>query len=139
MSRGNTPFVYRNQHNGHNASSRIIVADVHRAQINKNRGKLVAPHPAPKKNRTSGVLLGQFSEEQCRKLFPKRPSKKRALEIKEQVDELAVIQTLALGGERDARLRAAHARMEELTTNNSKEDTKAVDLMCSCGTARMSY
>jgi len=28
VSRGNTPFVYRNQHKGHNANSRIIVADV---------------------------------------------------------------------------------------------------------------
>ena len=29
MSRGEIPFVYKDQHNGHTASPRIIVADVH--------------------------------------------------------------------------------------------------------------
>jgi len=78
--------------------------------------------------KTSEILLGQFSEQQCRRLFPKRPSKERALEVRQQVDELAAIQALAQGEERDARLRAAAARMDELNTNNSKEEKKSVRL-----------
>ena len=47
--------------------------------------------------KTSDVLLGQFSDAQCRKLFPKRPSEKRAKEIKEVVDELDAINQLEAG------------------------------------------
>jgi hypothetical protein len=53
------------------------------------------------------VLLGQFSEAQCRKLFPKVPSKERSKAIKEMVDELDAIRALIPGAERDSRTRAA--------------------------------
>ena len=46
---------------------------------------------------TSKVLLDQFSDVQCRKLFPKRPSKKRSQAIQEMVDELDAIRALPRG------------------------------------------
>ena len=46
---------------------------------------------------THDVLLGQFSKTQCRKLFPKRPSKERAAEIKKLVDELDEVSRLPEG------------------------------------------
>ena len=53
--------------------------------------------------KTHEVLLGQFSEAQCRKLFPKVPSKERSKAIKEMVDELDAIRALIPGAERDSR------------------------------------
>ena len=77
---------------------------------------------------TSKVLLDQFSDVQCRKLFPKRPSKKRSQAIQEMVDELDAIRALPRGEERDARSRAVAARMDALNTANFKEEKKAVRL-----------
>jgi hypothetical protein len=70
--------------------------------------------------KTHEVLLGQFSEAQCRKLFPKLPSKERSKAIKEMVDELDEIRAMPPGAERDSRTRAATARMDALNTANSK-------------------
>ena len=78
--------------------------------------------------KTSKVLLDQFSDVQCRKLFPKRPSKKRSQAIKEMVDELDAIRALPRGEERDVRSRAVAARMDALNTANLKEEKKAVRL-----------
>ena len=78
--------------------------------------------------KTHEVLLGQFSEAQCRKLFPKVPSKERSKAIKEMVDELDAIRALIPGAERDSRTRAAAAQMDALNTANSKEEKKAVRL-----------
>ena len=49
---------------------------------------------------THDVLLDQFSKAQCRKLFPKKPSKERAKEIKKVVDELDMVSRLAPRGPR---------------------------------------
>ena len=77
---------------------------------------------------THDVLLNQFSKTQCRKLFPKKPSKKRSKEIKAVVDELEVIEHLPQGNERDSKYRAIVARMDVLNTANIKEEKKAVRL-----------
>ena len=79
---------------------------------------------------THDVLLGQFSKAQCRKLFPKRPSKERAAEIKKVVDELDEVSKLPEGTARTSRYQAAcaTARMDELNTANIKEEKKAVRL-----------
>lgn len=77
---------------------------------------------------THKVLLGQFSETQCRKLFPKRPSKKRSKEIKEVVDELEEVRLLPKGPERTNRYRDVETKMSALNTANIQEEKKAVRL-----------
>jgi hypothetical protein len=82
--------------------------------------------------KTHEVLLGQFSEAQCRKLFPKLPSKERSKAIKEMVDELDEIRAMPPGAERDSRTRAATARMDAEHCKFKRR--KQCGLMCSCGT-----
>ena len=77
---------------------------------------------------THKVLLDQYSAAQCRKLFPKRPSKKRIDETKEIVDELGEAMKLQEGTDRDTKIRDLTARMDALNANNSNEDKKAVRL-----------
>ena len=78
--------------------------------------------------KTSDVLLGQFSDAQCRKLFPKRPSEKRIEEIKEVVNELDAINQLEAGEDKDARARAVTAKMNALNIASLNEEKKAVRL-----------
>ena len=78
--------------------------------------------------KTSDVLLGQFSDAQCRQLFLKRPSKELAMEIQGVVNELDAINRLVAGDDRDARVRAVTARMSALNIANSKQEKKAVRL-----------
>ena len=77
---------------------------------------------------THKVLLDQYSAAQCRKLFPKRPSKKRIDETKEIVDELGEAMKLQEGTDRDTKIRDLTARMDALNANNINEDKKAVRL-----------
>ncbi len=101
--------------------------------IDRFARKVPGVHCAVEPN-THEVLLGEFSKAQCRKLFPKVPSKERSKAIKYQVDELDSSRALVPGAERDSRTRAAAAQMDALFTANSKEEKKAVRLKCSCGT-----
>jgi hypothetical protein len=78
--------------------------------------------------RTDEILLNQFSEAQCRKLFPKQPSNKRAEQVQAIVDELDEIKKLPLGEERDRRCRGATSRMDALNANYTNEEKKAVRL-----------
>ena len=79
--------------------------------------------------KTSDVLLGQFNDAQCRKLFAKAPSKDRVEETKRIADELDAAHALPPGGEDRANaLRELESRMEALNNANIKEEKKAVRL-----------
>ena len=78
--------------------------------------------------KTSDVLLGQLSDAQCRKVFPKAPSEERIKEIKKLVDELDTATAMPAGTARANALRTVEHNMDALNTANSKEEKKAVRL-----------
>jgi len=78
--------------------------------------------------KTSDVLHGQFSDVQCRKIFPKAPSEERIKEIKTLVDELDTATAMPAGTARAEALRTVERNMDALNTANSKEKKKAVRL-----------
>ena len=91
-------------------------------------GKMVPGVLVEVEPRTHKVLLDQFSQAQCRQLFPKRPSKKRTQDVKDIVDELDLAMKLAEGKDKRDKVRDLTARMDALNTANTKEDKKAVRL-----------
>ena len=89
-------------------------------------------HVEPK---THKVLLDQFSQAQCRKLFPKKPSRKRAQQVKTMLDDLDEAMRCKDEVERKTRLQEVTERMDALSRAHEKEDKKAVrlDLHLKCG------
>ena len=77
---------------------------------------------------THDVLLGQYSEEQCKMLFPKQPSAERNKMVKEILDELDAIHGLDDGPERTQRTRALAEKTDVLNATTHKEEKKAVRL-----------
>ena len=88
---------------------------------------------------THKVLLDQYSASSCRKLFPKRPSKKGTAQVKEIVDGLDDAMKLPDGQDRSSMVRELTARMDALNTENQHEDKKAVHLyiQVKCGQGRV--
>jgi hypothetical protein len=78
--------------------------------------------------KTHEILLNQFSEERCRTLFPKLPSKARSRAIKRLVDELDRVKAMPTSSERTAAFRKAVQEMDELNATNNNEQKQAVRL-----------
>ena len=91
-------------------------------------GKMVPGVLVEVEPKTHKVLRDQFSQAQCRQLFPKRPSKKRTQDVKDIVDELDLAMKLVEGMDKRDKVRDLTARMDALNTANTKEDKKAVRL-----------
>jgi hypothetical protein len=78
--------------------------------------------------KTHEILLNQFSESRCRKLFPKRPSKQRSEAVRSIIDDLDRAKRLTVVSERTEALREVSRRMDELNIRNATEEKKAVRL-----------
>ena len=78
--------------------------------------------------KTHEILLNQFSESRCRKLFPKRPPKQRSEAVRSIIDDLDRAKRLTVVSERTEALREVSRRMDELNIRNATEEKKAVRL-----------
>ena len=77
---------------------------------------------------THKVLLSQFSKQQCRALFPKRPSKKRSKDIARVLEALEEVRAMPEGSDREAKYREVLKQLNALNNNNKQEEKKAVRL-----------
>jgi hypothetical protein len=78
--------------------------------------------------KTHEILLNQFSEERCRTLFPKLPSRARSRAIKLLVDELDRVKAMPTSEARTAAFRKVVQEMDELNEKNQHEQKQAVRL-----------
>ena len=76
---------------------------------------------------THRVLNSQFTREQCRRLFPKAPSRQRIEEIHKLIDEMDKLQELSQT-ERTRHQRDLSERINALDTASDSEKKKAVRL-----------
>ena len=78
--------------------------------------------------KTHLVLHDQFTEQQCRSLFPKSPSQQRVEDIQNVVDEINEVRKLPPGEDRTRRQRDLSARINALNTTSDSEEKKTVRL-----------
>ena len=74
------------------------------------------------------VLNNQFTREQCRRLFPKAPSRSRIEQIRKLIDEMDQLQRLPPDDARTRRQRELSERINALDTASDSEKKKAVRL-----------
>ena len=78
--------------------------------------------------KTSEILLNQFSDQECRSLFPKLPSVARAKQTQDMVDALEEVRRMPAGEEKDRKAAEVNGKMDELNIANNQEEKKAVRL-----------